>query len=218
MSTFQRFKTVVSANVNAALDKAEDPARILAALIREMEDTLEQARVAMAEALAEQKRLRRLQQRLADEIPLWARRAEEALQQGRDELAREALQEKLALEQKQQGIQRDLQQLERRMEEAQKDIQRLKARLQAAREKQKTLQQATPAPRGPAVVSRAERVLQQVDQRFEQLEARMERLEARLESYELMEDAQENPPQPPADPVVEAELQALKQRMQGGGQ
>ena len=215
MSTFQRFKTVVSANVNAALDKAEDPARILAALIREMEDTLEQARVAIAEALAEQKRLRRLQQRLADEIPLWARRAEEALQQNRDELAREALQEKLALEQKQQQIQRDLQQLERRIDDAQQDIQKLKARLKAAREKQQQLQQSE-RQRPPVVVSRAERVLQQVDQRFEQLEARMEKLEARMESYALVEEAIATPPAPPADPLVEAELEALKQRVQGG--
>ena len=48
MSTFSRLRYVVAANVNALIEKAEDPEKLLRALIREMEDASEEARLACA--------------------------------------------------------------------------------------------------------------------------------------------------------------------------
>ena len=53
MGTFSRLRYVIAANVNALLEKAEDPGKLLRALIREMEEAGEEARAASAEVLAE---------------------------------------------------------------------------------------------------------------------------------------------------------------------
>ena len=49
MGTFSRLRYVIAANVNALIEKAEDPEKLLRALIREMEDASEEARCAAAE-------------------------------------------------------------------------------------------------------------------------------------------------------------------------
>ena len=91
MGTFSRLRYVVAANVNALLEKAEDPEKLLRALIREMEDASEEARVASADLLAEQQRLTRLESQLETEAAQWRQRAENAVVQDRDDLARAAL-------------------------------------------------------------------------------------------------------------------------------
>ena len=54
MGSFSRLRYVIAANVNSLLEKAEDPEKLLKALIRDMEDASEDARAASAELLAEQ--------------------------------------------------------------------------------------------------------------------------------------------------------------------
>jgi len=79
MGIFSRFSDIVNANINAVLEKAEDPEKLLRALIREMEDASEEARMASAELLAEQQHLERLESQLSDEVAQWQRRAENAV-------------------------------------------------------------------------------------------------------------------------------------------
>ena len=68
MGAFSRLRYVIAANVNALIEKAEDPEKLLRALIREMEDASEEARMASADLLAEQQHLERLEGQLADEM------------------------------------------------------------------------------------------------------------------------------------------------------
>ncbi len=67
MGAFSRLRYVIAANVNSLIEKAEDPEKLLRALIREMEDASEEARLACADLLAEQQRLERLESQLAEE-------------------------------------------------------------------------------------------------------------------------------------------------------
>ena len=53
MGSFSRLRYVIAANVNSLLEKAEDPEKLLRALIRDMEDATEDARLASADLLAE---------------------------------------------------------------------------------------------------------------------------------------------------------------------
>jgi phage shock protein A len=97
MGAFSRLRYVIAANVNSLIEKAEDPEKLLRALIREMEDASEEARVACAELLAEQQRLARLETQLSEEVDQWQGRAEKAVVEGRDDLARAALKAKAEL-------------------------------------------------------------------------------------------------------------------------
>ena len=91
MGTFSRLRYVIAANVNSLIEKAEDPEKLLRALIREMEDASEEARLACAELLAEQKHLDRLATQLSNETEQWRQRAEKAVSEDRDDLARAAI-------------------------------------------------------------------------------------------------------------------------------
>jgi phage shock protein A len=91
MSIFTRFKDIVGANINAMLDKAEKPERLLRLMIQDMEDALVDTKATCAQAMAERARARRNADRLQGEVARWDERAALALSKGREDMAREAL-------------------------------------------------------------------------------------------------------------------------------
>ncbi len=94
MGIFTRFRDIVSANINAMLDRAEDPEKLIRLMIREMEDTLVELKASCACAMAETRKVERLLAEARDRERQWEDRAELAVRKGRDDLAREALTEK----------------------------------------------------------------------------------------------------------------------------
>ncbi|MDR1867937.1 MAG: PspA/IM30 family protein [Treponema sp.] len=91
MGFFSRLSTLVKANANAAIDKLEDPQKVLDQLIIEMHEQLIEAKKAVAIAIADQKKLERSCEEQRVQAQEWERKAMFAVQQGRDDLAREAL-------------------------------------------------------------------------------------------------------------------------------
>ena len=98
MNVFKRFSDIVSSNINSALDKMEDPKKMIALMIDQMEDTAIDLRASIAEKSAALATLERQCAETGDSIARWSGRARLALEKGREDLAREAIAEKKALE------------------------------------------------------------------------------------------------------------------------
>ncbi|MDQ3706841.1 MAG: PspA/IM30 family protein [Chloroflexota bacterium] len=91
MSILTRITTLISANINAMIDSAEDPEKMVTEYLRQMREGLSDARAATAMAMADETRLRSYYERYKSESEDWGRKAEMAVQADQDDLAREAL-------------------------------------------------------------------------------------------------------------------------------
>lgn len=91
MSVLSRISTVFKANVNDALNNAEDPEKLLNQVTIEMNAQLVDTKQKVAAAIADEKRLQRQYQENTEEAKQWEEKATVAIQKERDDLAREAL-------------------------------------------------------------------------------------------------------------------------------
>jgi phage shock protein A len=91
MSFFSRLSDMVSSNVNALLEQAENPKKALGQIVAEMERGVESARKSATSALANAKRLKAELDLYRSKIAFWDEKARAAVALGRDDLARRAL-------------------------------------------------------------------------------------------------------------------------------
>ncbi len=91
MGIVTRFINVIRAYTNSFLDKAEDPEKMLQQMLSDFETQKRQAKQRMTEALALQKRLERDTEKENQEAEKWEQKAILAVQNEKDELAKEAL-------------------------------------------------------------------------------------------------------------------------------
>ena len=223
MGSFSRLRYVIAANVNSLLEKAEDPEKLLRALIRDMEDASEDARIASADLLAEQTHLQRLKERYESEIEEWTARAQKSVETNRDDLARTALKAKAELEQALVSAADESKSLDARVTQLEFDMAKLKNKLAEAKTKLKEITtRSAPAGKGKGRagypeqdLSPGERKVRRAMGRFDRLQSQVERLEARVRSYEVGGEAVNvwAAEETSNDPEIEAELQKLKNRI-----
>ncbi len=180
MGIFTRFRDIISANINAMLDKAEDPEKMIKLIIREMEDTLVELKASCASALAESKKMGRRLDEINSRKSLWEKRVALAVEKGRDDLAREALVEKRRFSQMAQVMDENLTKQTIFAEQYRDDIAQLEDKLQKAREKQHLLIQRHIRARHS---KQAQLDIRRMDNyetiaKFDELESRIDRMEA----------------------------------------
>ena len=220
MGSFSRLRYVIAANVNSLLEKAEDPEKLLRALIRDMEDAAEDARLASADLLAEQAHLQRMTERFGREIKEWAARSEKSVSTGRDDLARTALKAKAELELALNSANNESESLDARMTQLEFDMATLKNKLSEAKTRLKEIKTRSNFSAKKSglhtkhSLSPGERKIRRAMGRFDRLQSQVERLEARVRSYEVGGETSNvwAKEEIASDPVIEAELQQLKNR------
>lgn len=94
MGIFSRVSTIVKANMNHLLNKAEDPEKMLDQIVEEMNQQLRETKQQVASAIADEKRLEKQYKSEEKETQEWERKAKLAVEKNNDELAREALKRK----------------------------------------------------------------------------------------------------------------------------
>jgi phage shock protein A len=92
MALLERVATLVRANLNDLIDKAEDPEKMIKQVILDMQNQLLQVKTQVAIAIADQHLLEKKQKENEDRSAEWMRKAELAVDKKQDDLARGALQ------------------------------------------------------------------------------------------------------------------------------
>lgn len=91
MALLERVSTLIRANLNDLIDKAEDPEKMVKQVILDMQNQLLQVKTQVAIAIADQHVLEKKQQENEEKHAEWVRKAEMAVDQKKDDLARAAL-------------------------------------------------------------------------------------------------------------------------------
>ena len=221
MGIFTRFSDIVNSNINAILDKAEDPEKIVRLMIQEMEDTLVEVRSAAARSIADKKDLNRRLETLEFEQRDWGAKAELALRKGREDLAKAALVEKSRTSATADIIKSDYLVIDEGLAKLNDDIARLENKLQDAKARQKSLL-ARHKTANSRLAARRKIYDYQIDDalvRFEQYTRRIDDVEGRIEAYDLglPKDLAHEFAGLAAEESVEKELNELKQRVAGKG-
>ncbi len=104
MSLLDRVSTLLKANLNDLVEKAEDPQKLLKQIVLDMENQLMQVKTQVAIAIADEHLLEKKRAEQETLTADWKRKAELAVQKGQDDLARAALERSLSCEQLMQGF------------------------------------------------------------------------------------------------------------------
>lgn len=105
MGIISRFRDIMSANINALLDKAEDPAKMIDQYLRDLESDFGKVKAETASVMAEETRCKRALTECNEEIEKMQKYAEKAVMAGNDSDARQFLSKKAQLTEKQAGLQ-----------------------------------------------------------------------------------------------------------------
>src|ERR1700756_5080416 len=92
MALLERVSTLIRANLNDLIDKAEDPEKMIKQVILDMQNQLLQVKTQVAIAIADQHLLEKKEKENESKIAEWMRKAELAVDKKQDDLARAALQ------------------------------------------------------------------------------------------------------------------------------
>ena len=216
MSVFSRMTDIVNSNINALLDKAEDPEKMVRLIIQEMEETLVEVRSTSARAIADRKELTRRHEHLCHEASEWERKAELAVAKDRDDLARAALVEKSKADEVAAAVEAELGALEETLAKLNEDIGALQQKIKDAKARQSAILMRGQAAKVRLGVRRqlSDHNIDDAMSRFELYERKMDDLEGQIESYDMgKRTLSDEIEQLETDEAVDEELEKLKARI-----
>ena len=217
MNVFKRIHDIFSSNVNHALDKMEDPAKMIRYTIVEMENSLSKAKESAAQTLANIK-AREVELKTEKEaVARWEVRAQLAVKNGKDDLAREAISEKQKAGARVTALETEIAELKNINASQEAQIVKLTEKLEEVKGKERTL------------VARAQHAKERIKiekqisstdcsaaiKRFNEMEEKVERLEAEAAVAAKNYENESQFTEMENKDNIEAELEALKAKVNG---
>ena len=139
MGVFERISRIIRSNINDLLDRAEDPEKMLQQIMVDMQQDLREAKLHVASAIRDQKKL---ETRYHDNLEMsdkWERRAIAAVEEGNDTLAKEALRRKKSFEQLAEGYKEQLKEQSESVQFLKTSLSSLEAKIEEARRRKDLL-------------------------------------------------------------------------------
>lgn len=215
---FARMTDILRSNINEALDRAEDPEKLIRQMIREMEEAVNKATASVGTAVANQKRLERQHDERVTQTQDWQRKAERAVEAGEDELARRALERKTVVQRAAEDLATPAEESRRTAQQLREQLRELKGKLEEARTRQVTLMARHRAAEARKKLAQSIHGLgDDAFSSFERFEQRVEESEAEAEAQAEVagefDDVERRVRDLDRGASVEQELRALKQRL-----
>ena len=179
MGIFTRFKDIISSNISNMLDQAEDPDKLIRLMLREMEETLVELKAGCAASMAEATQVRQALEEAEQVTAKWEFRAELAVQAGREDMAREAVLERLQADERVAQLQKEMQGFDELITKCRDDIRVLEERIVSTRDKQRLMTERHAQAKTRRQAREQMRTADSIDsmQRFTDLEQRISRME-----------------------------------------
>ncbi len=188
MGIIDRLGRSIKANLNSIIDKAEDPSKVISQTIEDMQDELKKARQEVVSALASVKTLEKKQREMLEEASTWERRAVMALEQGDDELAREALKRKKKSEGDALDTDRTREQQASYVSELRSTIDQLERKVEELKARKNTLGSKVGAARSAAGNTDVGGSNAGAIGRIREMQDRIAAMEAEVEAHEVLDD------------------------------
>lgn len=188
MGFFNRITDIFKANVNEMLDRAEDPEKMLKQMVLEMEESINKSTLSVAQAVANQRNLEKKMQKAEKDQSEWMNKAKQAVEAGRDDLAKAALEKKSQAERNLNDLKPTYEQAKATADKLRSQLTELKAKLDEARTRQNTLiARAQSAKAQKALSQAASGVGSDAFSKFDKFENKVEKLESEAEVYGELE-------------------------------
>lgn len=215
---FKRIKTVVSSELNAMIDRAEDPVKMLDQFLRDMGEDIREAEAAVAKQIANEKMLKRKVNDAQAMVDKRQEQAEKAVEAGNDDLARRTLQDKkehektlATLTESWEQAKADVESLREKLDEMKREYQEMKLRKDSLKARAESAKTRTKMNRTMSSINGDES-----RQGFERMEEKVLRFEAEAETSEDLSQASRTLDDEFRELVtndVDDELAALKKKL-----
>ena len=221
MGIFRRMADVIKSNLNDLIDKAEDPEKMLEQTIREMETSYRTAKVEVAKAIADEKKIQQQYQRNSEQAQIWEKKAMFAVQKNDDDLARQALKRRKSYDEVARGFKSQWEEQKKMTDVLKDSLHSLEAKIEEAKRKKNLLI-------ARAKRAEAQKTIQNAVSNISQTGAfdALSRIEARVEEMEIENMASSDMndtglearfAELEAGADIDDELDALKAKMLGPG-
>lgn len=214
MGLLARFSTVFKAKMNKALDRMENPYETLDYSYEKQLELLQKVRRNIANVVASKKRLELQNIKLKDSLARIEEQARTSLRQGREDLARMALEKKVQIEQQIEELDRQVQNLQQEQEKLIRVEERLKAKVEAFRTRKEVIKAQYSAAEAQVKIGEAMTGLSEemadVGMAIERAERKTEEMQSRAAAIEeLIDTGVLEEPLGEKDPI-DAELRRME--------
>ncbi|SMF86214.1 phage shock protein A (PspA) family protein [Paenibacillus uliginis N3/975] len=224
MSIFKRLRDVTMSNINAMIDKAEDPIKMTDQYIRDMTEDLEDAEKAVASQIAIEKRFKALFEEQNALVEKRSQQAHTAAQAQNIDLARRALEEKKAAEAKRDEYKASYDQNKLAADNLRSKLEEMRKQLTAMKNKRETLVARYNAAKAQTEINKAMNGFSSdtASAGLKRMEEKMLQMEARAEASNELNSKEKSLDEEfeslGKDKVVEDELAALMKQYENKDQ
>ncbi len=219
MAIFERVSDLVRSNINDLIDKAENPEKMVKQIIIDMEDQLRKATQGLGTAMGSFNQVKKQLETAQEQSNVWQGKAKTCLEQGNEDLAKQALENKVKQDKMVAQYQEMATTMEAQVNDIKSQIDTLKQKLEEARSKQAMLVARS---KMADAQSQMAKTLGNMDSKsafakMEKMEQKIEQKEAQANAYSEVSGIQESENDPFAqmdkENSINDELEKLKQEM-----